>query len=360
MTVRRLSSFALFALVSACGKGAPPPPPAVPVHTAVAVRRDTPLILAATGTVEPLQTASVAAQVDGIVTRVAFREGQEVAAGQVLFEIDPRQYRAALEQAEAILARDAAQLAQAERDYARFADLGAKDYVTAQQVDQARVQMEGLRASVRADSAALARARLDLGYASVRAPIAGRAGAVLVREGNLVRANSAAPLVVLNQLAPIQVRFALPATDLPALRARGDGALPVTALAVGDSGAPSVGALTFVDNAVDTNTGTITLKARFENRDHRLWPGALVRVALQLDVQKGALVVPLSAVVSSQRGSTVFIVDTAGKARSVGVQVQRVTDSEAVLATGVEAGQVVVTDGQIRLVDGTRVEATRP
>lgn len=359
--MKRTHPFLLLLLGSvACGPSKPPARPAIPVSVAKVVRRDTPVILAATGTVEPLQTAAVQSQVDGIITRVAFREGQEVAAGQVLFEIDPRSYRASLDGAEATLAKDLAQLAQAERDYARFSDLGAKNYVTTQQVDQASVAVSGLRATVRADSADLARARLNLGFASVRAPIAGRAGAVLLREGNLARANSPTPLVVINQLAPIQARFALPATDLPRLRAKAGMTLPVTALAVGDSGTPSVGNLTFVDNAVDTMTGTITLKALFPNRDHRLWPGSLVRAQLQIDVERGALVVPLSAVLTGQQGSSVFVVDSGHQAHNVPVTVLRTTDSLAVLAGGVQAGQTVVTDGQIRLTDGTLVEAKQP
>lgn len=356
MTLLRPLLVAGLALALGCGPSAPPPRPAVPVSVATVVRRDTPIVLAATGTVEPIQTASVQSQVDGIITKVAFREGQEVTAGQVLFEIDPRSYRASLEGAEATLAKDVAQLTQAERDYARFADLGAKNYVTTQQVDQASVQVAQLRATVRADSANLSRARLNFGFASIRAPISGRAGAVLVREGNLARANSSTPLVVINQMAPIQARFALPATDLPRLRAQGVRSLPVTALTVGDTGAPSKGTLTFVDNAVDTMTGTITLKALFPNADHRLWPGSLVRAQLELSVERGALIVPLSAVVTAQRGSSVFLVDSLGKARNTPVTVLRTTDSLAVLGSGVEAGQTVVTDGQIRLTDGTPVE----
>ena len=357
-----LPSLALGACLAAaaCGAGKAPPRPAVPVSVAKVVRQDAPVILAATGTVEPIQTAAVQSQVDGIITKVIFREGQEVTEGQVLFEIDPRSYRATLEGAEAALARDAAQLAQAERDYARFSDLGAKNYVTTQQVDQASVQVSALRATVRSDSAALAHARLNLGFASVRAPISGRAGAVLLREGNLAHANGQTPLVVINQLAPIQARFALPATDLPELRAKAGRALPVTALTVGDSGKPSVGTLTFVDNAVDTMTGTITLKALFPNGDHRLWPGSLVRVQLQIDVQQNALVVPLAALVTGQQGSSIFVVDTGGKAKNVPVTVLRTTDSLAILSSGVEAGQTIVTDGQIRLTNGTPVEAKQP
>jgi len=188
---------------AACGAGKAPPRPSVPVSTAKVVRQDAPVVLAATGTIEPILTAVVQSQVDGIITKVAFREGQEVSEGQVLFEIDPRSYRATLEGAEAALARDAAQLAQAERDYARFSDLGAKNYVTTQQVDQASVQVSALRATVRSDSAALSHARLNFSFASVRAPISGRAGAVLLREGNLAHANGQTPLVVINKLAPI-------------------------------------------------------------------------------------------------------------------------------------------------------------
>ena len=346
--------------LSACDGGGPAAPPAVPVSVAQVVRRDTPIILSATGTVEPIQTAAVQAQVDGIITKVTFREGQDVTAGQVLFEIDARQYRSALNAAEATLARDLAQLAQAERDAARFADLGEKNYVTAQQVDQANVTLTQIRATVRADSANLDRAKQNVGFAAIRAPISGRAGAVLVREGNLARANSPTPLVVINQLAPIQARFALPATDLPRLRAQGVRELPVTALAVGDTGTPSQGTLTFVDNAVDTMTGTIILKAHFANEDNRLWPGGLVRAELQLDVQKDALIVPLSAVVRGQRGSTLFVVDTGNVVRNVPVTVLRTTDSLAILGDGVEAGQTVVTDGQIRLTDGSRIEAKTP
>jgi membrane fusion protein, multidrug efflux system len=356
----RFSLVAGLVLASACGPSAPPARPAIPVSVAKVERRDTPVLIVATGTVEPIQTSSVQSQVDGIITRVAFREGQDVTAGQVLFEIDPRQYRASLDNAEAALARDVAQLTQAERDYERFADLGAKNYVTTQQVDQAQVNVSRLKATVRSDSADLARARLNYGFASVRAPISGRAGAVLVHEGNLARANSSTPLVVINQMAPIQARFAVPATDLPALRAESGRQLPVTAVAVGDTGVPARGTLTFVDNAVDTLTGTITLKALFPNADRRLWPGSLVRAELQLSVQRGALVVPLSAVVTGQRGSTVFLVDTAGKAKNVPVTVLRTTDRLAILGSGVEEGQTVVTDGQIRLTDGTPVEAKQP
>jgi multidrug efflux system membrane fusion protein len=322
-------------------------------------RQDLPVVLEATGTVEPVQTAAVAAQVDGIVQHVSFREGDEVSAGQVLFAIDPRPYVAALGQAQGALARDEAQAAIAERDRARFEDLAEKEYVTPQQLDQARANAAALRATLQADSAAVARARLDLDRATVRAPIAGRTGSVLVRVGNLVRAGGGEPLVVINRLSPILVRFAVPATELPGLQRAGPG-LAVRAIPVGDSGAGTTGTLTFVDNAVDSLTGTILLKASFANRDHALWPGALVRVALTVTIERDALVVPLSAVLTGQQGASVFVLGDSGRVHLRKVTVGRTTDRIAVLSSGVEAGDTVVTDGQVRLTDGTRVQVLTP
>lgn len=350
--VSPLSLFALL-LLGGCRADAPSAPPPIGVFVASVERRDVPVILQATGTVEPIQTAAVAAQVDGILQQVTFREGDEVQAGQKLFQIDPRPYAAALAQAEAALARDVAQAANAERDRARFEDLAAREYVTPQQLDQARATVAALTATVRADSAAIARARLDLERAAVRAPITGRAGALLVRAGNLVRAAGGQPLVVINQMSPILVRFPVPATELPLIR----DALspPVTAVPVGGSTAAEDGVLVFVDNAVDSLTGTILLKARFPNRDRRLWPGALVRVALKVSTQKNVLVVPVSAVLSGQQGSSVFVVGDSGVARLRQVTVTRATDSLVILSAGVAEGEQVVSAGQVRITDGARV-----
>lgn len=353
---QRRAAALLLLLLPACRAGAPPTPPAVPVTVARAVRRDMPRIVEATGTVEPIQTSAVAAQVDGILTKVEFREGDQVQAGQVLFQIDPQLFQAALRQAEGALARDVAMAESAERDADRFRDLAAKQYVTTQQLDQAVAAAEGLKATVRADSAAVERAQLNLQYATIRAPISGRAGGVLLRAGNLVRASSGAPLVVINQMAPILVRFAVPATYLGDIRRQGGREMPVTAVPVGDDVANEVGALTFLDNAVDTLTGTVQLKARFPNRSGALWPGALVRVVLELDVERDALVVPLTAVVNGQRGSVVYVVDSTGAAHVRPVTVERTGDSTVVLHAGVEPGEVVVTDGQLRLTDGTLVQ----
>jgi len=349
-------SLLVLGLLAACGQAPPRTPPAVPVTTAKVARRDVPVVLEATGTVEPIRTVQVRAQTDGVITRVAFKEGDEVRAGQLLFQIDPRPYRAGLDKAAATLARDRAMADQAQRDLSRLGDLAAKEYVTAQQLDQAKAQAEQTQATLRADSAAMEQASLDLAYATVRAAISGRTGSVLAKEGNLVRAGSADPLVVINQLAPIRVRFSLPSTDLAEIRKRVGHDLPVTATPVGTEDAVVSGVLNFVDNAVDTLTGTIALKAAFENKSHTLWPGELVRVRMELNVEKGVLVVPQSAVVTGQEGASLFAVMPDGTVQFRRVQVLRTSDSIAVLAGGVEPGEKVVTDGQLRLTDGAKVQ----
>lgn len=352
---RRRSAALLLLLLPACRPGPPAASPAIPVTAVPAVRRDMPRIVEATGTVEPIQTAAVAAQVDGILTKVEFREGDVVSAGQVLFQIDPQLFQAALQQAQGALARDQAMATSAARDADRYRDLAAKQFVTTQQLDQAVAASEGAMATVRADSAAVERARLNLQYATIRAPISGRAGGILLRAGNLVRASAGTPLVVINQMAPILVRFAVPATYLGDIRRQSGRALAVQAVPVGGDAAAETGALTFLDNAVDTLTGTIQLKAQFANRSGALWPGALVRVVLQLETERGALVVPLTAVVNSQRGSVVYVVDSARTAHLRTVDVERSTDSLVVLRSGVAPGELVVTDGQLRLNDGAQV-----
>jgi membrane fusion protein, multidrug efflux system len=344
-------------LLAAAGCHVDPPrrPPAPAVVVGTVERRDVPVILQATGTVEPIQTASVSAQVDGIIERVTFHEGDEVSRGQVLFLIDPRPYAAAVTQAEAALARDQAQLENSERDRARFEELAKREFVTAQQLDQARSTSAAQAATVRADSATVARARLDLDRASVRAPISGRAGGLLLKEGNLVRASGGEPLVVINQISPILVRFAVPATDLGAVRG-GRAGLPVVATPVGDTSRPVAGVLTFVDNAVDSLTGTILLKASFPNRERNLWPGGLVRVQLTVAVEKGALVVPMSAVLTGQQGSSVYVLEDSNRVSLRRVTVARTTDSLAVLTQGVGPGDKVVTMGQVRITDGATVQ----
>jgi len=348
----------LAAAASACKTQGTATQAAAPVTLTAAVQRDVPRVVEATGTVEPVRTARVEAQISGIIDKVTFREGDQVTEGQVLFQIDPRSFRAALSQAEAALARDSAQWESARRDRDRFETLAAKEYVTAQQLDQARATASALDATLRSDQAAIDQARLSLQYATVRAPITGRAGSLLVREGNLVRAGSGDALVVINQMAPIRVRFSVPAAYLSDLRALAGSKQEVRASPVGDTASAVTGMLDFLDNAVDSLTGTITLKAVFANKDSRLWPGGLVRVQLALSVDKDAIVLPSSAVVTGQQGSYVYVVDSS-TAHMRPVTLRRQSDSIAVLSAGVTAGEQVVVDGQLRLTDGAKVQVLK-
>jgi multidrug efflux system membrane fusion protein len=314
-----------------------------------------PVEITTNGTVEPLRTVAIQAQVGGLLTEVAFREGQEVAEGQVLFRIDPRPFQAALAQAEAVLARDQAQAANAVQNAQRLAELAQKDYVTTAQYEDAKAAAAALAASVAADQAAVETARLNLQYATIRAPISGRAGALLVRAGNIVKPN-AETLVVINQLRPILVRFPIAASDLGRIRSAGAGTMVVRVRPGADTTGERSGTLSFIDNAVDSATGTILLKGRFENRDAALWPGEFVNVTLQLRVEPNAIVAPAVAVVTGQQGTYVFIVSTDGKAKLRPVTVDRTVGDLAVVSQGLTAGERVVIDGQIRLTDGSAVE----
>jgi multidrug efflux system membrane fusion protein len=345
----------LLLLAIACAKQDPTPVPPVPVTVAYAERRAVPFELAATGTVEPIQTVAVQAQVGGILQRVAFKEGDEVKQGQLLFQLDARQYRAALDQALAALARDRAQASNAMEDAKRYEALVQKQYVTTQQYEQARTAATAAEATLAGSQAAADQARLNLQYATIRAPISGRTGSLLIREGNLVRPNAAQPLVVINQIRPILVRFAVPAGNLPLIQQHRAKDIVVRVEASGGTG-PSEGTLSFVDNAVDTATGTILLKGRFPNDDGSLWPGAFVNVRLQLYVEPDALVVPSAAVVSGQQGSYVFVIQPDSSAATRPVTVNRTAGDFAVVSGDVQAGDRVVVDGQLRLRQGSKVQ----
>ena len=358
-TGRPVSVLAALCVFAACSKEDAPPPPPVPVTVATAERRAVPFELAATGSVEPIQTVAVQPQVSGPIVRIAFREGQNVEKGQVLFQLDPRPFQAALNQAQGLLARDRAQAANAEQEAKRYATLAEKEYVTAQQNDAARTTAAASTATLAASQAAVDQARLNLQYATIRAPISGRTGSLRVREGNLVRAADTGPLVTINQIRPILVRFAVPAANLPSIqRYRGDTIAVMAAPAAG--GPKSEGRLTFVDNAVDTATGTILLKGSFPNADGALWPGEFVNVRLRLYVQRDALVVPASAVVSGQQGSFVFVIQPDSSAATKAVQVDRTAGDLAVVSGGIQPGDRVVTDGQLRLRQGAKVQIKAP
>ena len=341
--------------LAGCSRAASPPASAVPVTLATVRRADVPLLIQATGTVEPIRTAAVQAQVSAQLVRVRFTDGDEVRQGQVLFELDARPFEAALGQAQAALARDRAQWDNAQHDVQRYAALAAKEYITQQQLDQARASAGALAGTMRGDSAAIDQARLNLQYATIRAPISGRAGSVLVKAGNQVRSGAGQTLVVINQIAPILVRFPVPAAYFDNVRRRANRSLEVQATPVGDSARAETGLLVFLDNAVDSLTGTVMLKANFPNRSRALWPGALEAVLLQLDVEKHVLVIPASAVQTGQSGSVAWMVDSANTAHVVKITVLRSTDSLAVLGGGVTVGQRVVVDGQLRLTEGVTV-----
>jgi multidrug efflux system membrane fusion protein len=339
-----------------CTKPPAPSTPSVPVQVASVTQIAAPLTIAANGVVEPLQTVAVQAQVGGTLDEVTFSEGQDVQQGQVLFRIDPRPFQAALRQAEAALARDEAQAQTAQRDAERYKALVEKDYVTKSQADQASSQAASLRATVIADSAAVDNAKLNLGYTTIRAPISGRTGRLLVRQGNLVRAN-ADPLVVINQLRPILVRFPVVQHDFPSLQRRNaQGPVTVRVMTADSGRVNEAGSLAFLDNAVDSLTGTVTAKARFANQSNGLWPGEYVRVAVELSVESNALAVPTKAVLSGQDGNYVYVIANDKTAKVRPISVGRSVGEMTTVQNGLTAGEQVVIDGQSRLTPNAKVD----
>ncbi|MBW8838770.1 MAG: efflux RND transporter periplasmic adaptor subunit, partial [Gemmatimonadetes bacterium] len=339
---RERIAVAALALAAACGGKTAENAPTVPVSVSPAVRIDAPALVAANGVVEPVQTVAVEAQVGGTLTEVSFQEGEEVSEGQVLFRIDPRPFESALRQSEAALARDRAQAQNAQREAERYKALVAKDYVTQSQAEQAQAQAASLVATLQADSAAVENARVNLGYTSIRAPIRGRTGSLLVRRGNLVKPNGGA-LVVINELQPILVRFPVTARDFLALRRRvAMGPVPVRVTASDSTVLPEQGSLTFLDNAVDSLTGTVTAKARFNNSSRALWPGEYVRVSVQLDVRSGAIAVPTTAVMNGQEGTYVYVVDSEKNAHVRTVTPGQAVGDLTVIERGVQPGEQVV------------------
>lgn len=344
--------------VVSCGDGkakGPSGPPPVPVTTATVVQKTVPVTFRAIGHVEPIATVAVKARIGGELQRVAFTEGESVRAGATLFTIDPRPYRAALAQAEAGMARNQALLAKAEADATRYAGLVRQDYVTKEQYDQIVANAAALRAAIAADQANLDAAKLNLAYCTITAPVAGRTGALTIKAGNLVKANDDKPLVTINQVQPIHVAFSVPAQLLPSLTARREDAVKVAATLPGGSAAIAEGSLSFIDNEVDTASGTLLLKATFANADEVLWPGQFVDLTVRLGEEPARIVVPASAVQSGQRGQYAFVVKDDGTVELRTLTVARGDEKEAIVETGLEPGETVVTDGQLRLVPGAKV-----
>ncbi|HEV8217665.1 MAG TPA: efflux RND transporter periplasmic adaptor subunit [Gemmatimonadaceae bacterium] len=357
MTRARID-LALVVAVAACSKPPAQQSPPVPVQVAAVSRVSAPLTIEANGVVEPLHTVAVAAQVGGNLESVGFNEGDDVRAGQVLFKIDPRPFEAALRQAEATLARDTAQAQNAARDAERYRALVEKDYVTRSQADQAAAAAAAAQATVQSDRAAVDNARVNLGYTTIRSPIDGRTGRLLVKAGNLVRPNGSDPLVVINQLRPILVRFPVVQKDFPAIQRRNTrGPVPVRVVTADSGRVAEAGTLAFLDNAVDSLTGTVTAKARFQNQSNALWPGEYVRVSVELQVEPNVVAVPTRAVLAGQQGNYVFVIGNDKRATVRPVSVGRAVGDLTTVDKGLEAGEQVVVDGQSRLTPNARVDA---
>ena len=354
---RALGALALALAMTACSGGEEKKAGAgraVPVRTAAAVEKDVPVEVRAVGKIVSSESVAVRAQASGTLVAARFTEGQAVKKGDLLFEIDPRPFRAAASEAEAKLLQDRARAENARADAERYAGLVEKEFVTRQQYEAARANAAALEAQVAADQAALERARLNLAYTTIRAPISGRTGRLLVQPGNLVSAGAPEPLVTLEQVKPVFAEFSLPERHLAALRARRDAPPPVTVRATG-AAPPVVGTLAFLNNTVDPATGTILLKARLPNEDEALWPGQLVDVSVRIAERAKAVVVPASAVASGQQGDYAYVVAD-GKAQLRPVVVEEASDTEVVIGQGLSPGEVVVTEGQLRLRPGVPVE----
>jgi multidrug efflux system membrane fusion protein len=360
----------LVALVAACKRGAqqqgPPQGEGVPVTVAQVEKKTVPQQVSAIGTVEPMHTVQVRTLVGGTLVGVHFQEGQEVSKGDLLFTIDARPYQAALAQAQSAVQRDRAKMLDAEANARRFEELAKKEYVTQQQAESARADAQSLKATVQAGEAAVEQAKLNLAYCTIRAPVTGRTGSLLVHAGNVIKANDAA-LVIIDQMQPIYVAFSVPERVLPQIRARQGEKLPVAARLsdqkpgeVPESsairGEAAQGVLTFVDNAVNSVTGTILLKASFENKDETLWPGSFAVATVTLGVMRDATVAPSQAVQRGQQGQYVFVVKQDGTVESRPVVVAVQDERMAVIEKGLAPGEVVVTDGQLRLAPGARVQ----
>jgi len=332
---------------------APAPVRLVPVEVATAVRRPAPVFIEALGTVTPIETVAVRSRLDSEIVAVHFRDGAIVNKGDLLFSLDSRALEAQIAQAEGNVARDQAQLEGALRDVRRYTELVAKNATPVVNLDNARTAADTFRAAIKADQGALENLKVQLSYCTIRAPISGRISVAAVKVGNFVRATDAVPLATLNQIAPIYVSFAVPQRNLPEVRtALADETASVAAIVAGDKRRPT-GRLTMIENAVDSATGMVTMRATFDNADQVLWPGALATMRLTLRYEEG-VVVPAGAVLTGQAGTYVYVV----KDKVTNVQrvtVARTNEKETVISEGLTGGESVVTNGHLLLSNGTKV-----
>ena len=343
---------------SACSKeksGKPTSAP-LPVTVGTTIQKTVPVQLRAIGNVQAYSTVSVKSKVGGELVRVHFTEGQDVKKGELLFTIDPRPYEAALKQAEANLERDLARAKNAQEDARRYEFLIQKGVVARQQYEKFRTDADALEATVLADRAAVENAKIQLGYCSLYSPIEGRTGSVIVQQGNIIKAEDI-NLVVINQVIPIDVAFSVPEQFLPEIKKyMASGKIQVEALIPMNEERVERGVVTFIDNAVDISTGTIRLKGTFANREKRLWPGQFVNVVLTLTTEPNAIVVPSQAIQTGQEGQYVFVVKQDLTVESRPVVAGRTVNGETVVQKGLRADEKVVTDGQLRLYPGAKVE----
>lgn len=368
-SIRRLAPVALPLLVCAglanCGKADPRAnasrrgfqgPQTVPVSVATVKRSDLPVYLTGLGSVTAFNTVAVKSRVDGQLVEVAFREGQEVRKGNLLAVIDPRPYQVALDQAQATLLKDQSQLKNAQLDMQRYRGLVAAGVVSHQQVDTQDALVGQLQGTVDADKAAIENARLNLSYCHITAPVDGRVGLRLVDRGNMVHANDTNPLLVITQLQPIAVIFTLPEDSLPAvaqhMRA---GALKVDAYSRDDQTRLATGTLLTIDNQIDQTTGTGKLKAIFDNHERGLWPNQFVNVRLLLEVRKNATLVPAAAVQRGPQGTFAYVVKGNNTVEVRAVKLALTQGNVTAIAQGISPGEVVVTDGQDKLQNGSKV-----
>jgi membrane fusion protein, multidrug efflux system len=334
---------------------------ALPVLAAEVETKPMPVEIATIGKVQPIASVAIKPRIDGQIAKAAVHDGQDVKAGDMLFLLDGRQAQAALDQALATLQRDHAQLANAQRELDRLTPLGRKDFASKQQLDAAQTNVSAAEATVKADQAAVEGAEVQLSYTTIRAPIDGRLGTIAFKLGNTVRSGDSTPLVTLNQLRPIYVAFSVAERYLAELqKAMAGGPLPVTAVIPGNAGEPQTGQVTYLENAIDSDSGTLSVKATFTNQQQALWPGQFVNVVVTLRVEPDALVAPSVAIQQGQNGAYVFVIKPDDTVDLRPVTIDRTVGQETVIAAGLAAGERVVTDGQMRLTPGAKVEVQQP
>jgi membrane fusion protein, multidrug efflux system len=333
---------------------------AIPVTAGTVAVEDVPVFLHGIGTVQAYNTVAIKSRVDGQIVKINFKEGEEVKVGDPLFQIDPRPYQSALETAQAAKEKDEAQLAGAQLDLDRYQKLLAPGWQTRQSYDQQKATVEQFQAAIKGDIAQIENAKLNLGYADIRSPIDGRLGAKLVDVGNLVHASDNAPLVMITELRPIFVSFTLPQETLDDIQENNKKApLVVRAYSGDEKKELAEGKLTLIDNMIDQATGTIHLKARFDNEDERLWPGEFVNLRLILSTRKGVPTVPQQTVQVGPNGYYAYIIKPDNTVERRAVEVASMQDGLAVITKGLTVGENVVVDGQYRLTEGARVNPSK-